>query len=327
VPSGSSVTVLVPVLNEEDYIRDAIASLVPEDNTFDYELIVLDGGSTDRSREIVQEMAQANRNIRMASNGAKIQSAAINRGAHIARPRSDIIIRADCHAEYPSGFVHRLASELRKRRAASVVVPMRTVGKSFIQRAIAAAQNSRLGNGGSPHRLASASRYVEHGHHAAFDRRVFLTVGGYDESFTHNEDAELDVRLAKAGAKIWLCSDLAITYFPRKSFTALARQYFQYGSGRARTMCKHRRPPKVRQFVPLAALAMNLCSVAAGIGLGWQFFTPAIAYLGTCAIWSGVLARRENDAACLASGVAAVVMHHSWAIGFVSGSLRLATSK
>jgi succinoglycan biosynthesis protein ExoA len=322
---GSPVTILVPALNEENNVRRAINSLVPADDTLDYELIVLDGGSTDRTRQIIAEISATNRRIRLAFNAARFQAAALNIGANIAKPKSSILIRADCHAEYPPNFVSKLAAELRERKVASVVVPMHTSGTTFVQRAIAAAQNSRLGNGGSPHRAAAASRYVEHGHHAAFERSAFLSVGGYDESFTHNEDAELDVRLIKSGAKIWLCSELGITYFPRESFAALARQYFKHGSGRARTIFKHRYPPKIRQVLPVTALAVNLGGLAAGIGFGWLFFLPALVYVAICTIWGGVLARLTRDPACWASGVAAMIMHHSWAAGFAYTSIRLIT--
>jgi succinoglycan biosynthesis protein ExoA len=322
--SASSVTILVPVLNEETYIRRAVATLVPVDSELDYELIVVDGGSTDGTRQIIDEMSTANPRIRLISNAARIQSAAVNSGASVARADSRVIIRADCHAEYPPGFVDGLVRELRERDVASVVVPMRAVGTGFLQRAIAAAQNSRLGNGGASHRREVGSHYVDHGHHAAFDRKAFLSLGGYDESFTHNEDAEFDIRLTRAGAKIWLCSELRITYFPRASFGALIRQYFKHGSGRARTMFKHRRLPQMRQVLPITALGTNLISLAAGIGFGWPFFLPGFVYLGTCAIWGGVLARSERDAACIGSGVAAVIMHHSWAVGFLYQSVRLA---
>jgi succinoglycan biosynthesis protein ExoA len=315
------------VLNEENYVRRAIASLVPADENLDYELIVIDGGSTDCTRQIIEEMGAVNRRIRLASNAGRFQAAAVNRGASIAKPESDIIVRTDCHAEYPPGFVNGVVRELRERDVASVVVPMRTVGTSFVQRAIAAAQNSRLGNGGAPHRNTGQSRYVDHGHHAAFDRRAFLSIGGYDESFTHNEDAEFDIRLVRSGAKIWLCSDLGITYFPRKSFIALARQYFNHGSGRATTMFKHRHPPKIRQLLPVGVLGINVWSVLSGISFGRLFFLPGLAYFGICTTWGGLLARSQRDPACLVSGVAAVIMHHCWAVGFVYRLIRLIVRK
>ena len=327
MPSEPFVTIIVPTLNEENYIRNAVSSLIPESGSLDYELIVLDGGSTDRTSSIVAEMATANPKIRLEANPARLQSAAVNRGAKIAKPESSIIIRADSHAEYPPDFVMRLVRELRERDVASVVVPMRTRGQGFLQRGIAAAQNSRMGNGGAAHRTANSSRYVDHGHHAAFDREAFLAAGGYDESFTHNEDAELDIRLRNAGMQIWLCSELAISYFPRSSFRALARQYFNHGSGRARTMLKHHRAPKVRQMLPVAALGMNVLSVASGLGLGWPFLLPSVAYVGACLSGGLLLAATERDPAACAAGLAAMTMHHSWATGFMYKVLRVSVSR
>jgi succinoglycan biosynthesis protein ExoA len=321
-----SVTIIVPALNEEEYVGSAIASLIPQDEALDYELIVLDGGSTDRTSCIVEEMHALNPRIRLEPNPDRYQSAAINRGVTLARPDSGIIVRADCHAEYPPGFVDGLVREFLQRDVASVVVPMRTRGVSFLQRAIATAQNSRMGNGGAAHRTAISSRYVEHGHHAAFDRKAFLAVGGYDPSFTHNEDAEFDVRFTRSGAKIWLCSELGITYFPRKSLMSLARQYFNHGSGRARTMFKHRYPPRIRQLLPMVTLGMNVFSLASGVGFGWPFLLPAIAYAGTCMTWGLCLAVSDRDPAGTVSGLAAIIMHQSWAAGFAYRSLRIAAS-
>jgi succinoglycan biosynthesis protein ExoA len=311
------------VLNEEIFVRRAITSLLPPPDDLDYELIVLDGGSTDATQQIIEELIAANRRIRLVTNDARIQSAAINKGVRIAQTRSQIIIRADCHADYPPGFVLRLIHELREREVASVVVPMRAAGNHFFQRAIAAAQNSRMGNGGSPHRRETASRYVKHGHHAAFDRTVFERLGGYDETFSHNEDAEFDYRLTSSGGRLWLCADLTITYFPRESFIALASQYVNYGSGRARTTFKHGIVPEVRQALPIALLIINVGGLGIGLLSGWPFFAPVLAYLGVCTMWSAALVRSRRDMACLAAGCAAGIMHHSWAAGFVYESLRL----
>ena len=327
MPSEPSVTIIVPTLNEEKYIWRVITSLIPEADGLDYELIVLDGGSTDDTSVIVNDIAALNPRIRLEFNPGRYQSAAVNRGAKIAKPESSVIVRADSHAEYPPGFVAGLVRELTERACASVVVPMRTRGEGFLQRGIAIAQNSRLGNGGALHRTSNSSRYVDHGHHAAFDRTAFLAIGGYDESFTHNEDAEFDVRLRETGGRIWLCSELAISYFPRDSLGALARQYFNHGSGRARTMLKHRRRPKIRQLLPLGALGMNMLCVTSGLGFGWPFLLPSIVYVGACLTGGLFLAASERDPAGCAAGLAAMIMHQSWAAGFICRAFRVSTFK
>jgi succinoglycan biosynthesis protein ExoA len=143
-----------------------------------------------------------------------------------------------------------------------------------------------------------------------------LAVGGYDESFTHNEDAELDIRLRNSGARLWLCAELAVTYFPRSSLRALARQYFNHGSGRAKTMLKHRRAPRLRQMLPLAVLGMNLLGAASAIGFGWLSLVPSMLYGGACLIGGVCLAIVKRDLAACAAGPAAMIMHQSWAAGF-----------
>ncbi|MEJ0048194.1 MAG: glycosyltransferase [Rhodospirillales bacterium] len=155
-----------------------------------FEILVMDGGSTDETAAIVGRMSAQVPAIRLCANPGRLQSAAVNLAAEIADPRARILMRADAHALYPANFVGDCMAALRDQDASSVVVPMINRGVTPIQRAIAAAQSGRLGNGGSAHRTAGASCFVDHGHHAAFDRAVFQRLGGYDTRFTHNEDAE-----------------------------------------------------------------------------------------------------------------------------------------
>ena len=115
--------------------------------------------------------------------------------------------------------------------AASVVVAMRSQGHEGFQAAVAAVQNSLLGAGGAPHRRTGKAQFVDHGHHALFDLQRFMAIGGYDESASHNEDAEFDIRLARTGGTIWLTRAVEVTYFPRASIKALYRQYKCYGRG------------------------------------------------------------------------------------------------
>ena len=130
----------------------------------------------------------------------------------------------------------------------------RFIGEAGFQRAVAAAQNSPIGTGGSAHRMGNASGPVDHGHHALMRIDAFRAVGGYDETFRANEDAELDYRLRQAGHTIWLTDRTAMTYYPRATVSGLFRQYFGYGGGRARNILKHRMRPRLRQMAPLAIL-------------------------------------------------------------------------
>ena len=142
---------------------------------------------------------------------------AINLASRIASPRATILMRADAHALYPPDFLEKCLRALAETAATSVVVRLDAVGAYGIQRAIAAALNSQLGSGGSPDHTAGPSRFVNSAHHAAFSRKFFVSVGGYNENTTINEDSEYDARAARAGGRAWLCSETAVTYFPRRS--------------------------------------------------------------------------------------------------------------
>jgi len=314
------VSILIPTLNEERHIEAAIRSVQPQDPEIDFEIVVLDGGSVDRTRAIVATMTETDSRIRLVANEKRLQSAAVNLGAKIADARAEVIIRADCHATYPPGYVSTCLSRLSQTSAKSVVVTMVTRGAGLFQRGVAAAQNSLLGNGGSAHRRPGASRYVDHGHHAAFDRAFFLAIGGYDDTFVPNEDVDLDARITAAGGRIWLETSVPITYYPRDAIGSLARQYFRYGKARALTWRRHGYRLRLRQLLPVAILLGNLSMAVVALAVGPKFLllAPCI-YLALSMIWGVIEAVRTRDPApAVFMGVAAVTMHHAWAIGFLT---------
>ncbi|WP_217363044.1 glycosyltransferase family 2 protein [Roseicella sp. DB1501] len=322
------VTIVVPTLNEAGYIESCLASLVRQWPAAACEILVIDGGSRDATLALVEAFASRHPvpdhpSIRTLPNPQRIQSAAVNLAARLASPRSTILIRADAHASYPSGFVRRCVADLLRTGATSVVVPMRNEAQQGhgLQRAIATAQSSRLGNGGSAHRARPRSGFVDHGHHAAFDRHFFLSIGGYDESFTHNEDAELDHRAQRAGGRVWMCAEEAVTYYPRKDLPALARQYYRHGAGRARTLLKHRLRPRPRQMAPVMALGGSLAGLL-GTAIEPMLGLAAAAYPAACLGWGALQAARARDAWLLAAGPALLTMHLSWATGFLRSAAR-----
>jgi succinoglycan biosynthesis protein ExoA len=311
------VLVVIPCLNEESHIESVIKRLLAEQARVDMKVVVADGGSTDGTKAIVSRIMATNECLSMIENPRRIQAAAINRAVRDHGTDARLLIRIDAHAGYPERYCESLIRTQVRTRADSVVVSMRTEGKTCFQRAAAAAQNSILGNGGSSHRNESAGEWVEHGHHALMTVEAFMAVGGYDETFPHNEDAELDARLIARGFHIFLSGETYVTYFPRASAIALFRQYFNFGHGRARNFLKHRKGTRPRHLV-LTVVAPAIC-LAALAPLASIFAVPVVAWAGLCLGYGLLLSARSRDPCAAGAGVAAIAMQAGWSFGFFSG--------
>jgi succinoglycan biosynthesis protein ExoA len=309
------VLVVIPCLNEEKYIEQIVTPLASECSRINLTIVVADGGSTDRTRATVQRIAQLNSHVHMMDNPKRIQASAINDAVRQYGADARFVVRVDAHASYPDQYCEKLLTAQYRTNADSVVVSMNAEGGACLQRAAAAAQNSLLGNGGSSHRIRSDGRWVDHGQHALMTTAAFKAVGGYDEAFSHNEDAELDVRLTKGGFRIYLTGDLQVTYYPRGTLAGLFRQYFNIGRGRARNFLKHRKNAKLRHLV-LAGIAPVLC-VAVLFPFAPIFALPVLMWIFICLTYGLVLGCRLRDPCALASGLAAMTTQAGWSFGFL----------
>ena len=310
----ADVLVVIPCLNEEAHLPDLLEMLVRD--APGATIAVADGGSTDASRAIAAAAAARHPQVRLIDNPDRLQSAGVNRA--VARLGGDKrwLVRVDAHCRYPADYVAGLIAAAGRTGANAIVVPMRSIGIGCFQRAAAAAQNSRLGTGGSPHRHVGTGRFVDHGHHALFEMARFQALGGYDERFPTNEDAELDHRQAGSGARIWLEPSLALDYLPRATPIALFRQYLRYGRGRAMTIRRHDMRPKLRQILPLAPpLALMLAILTP---LWPPAALPAIAWAAVSLGYGLLLGISRRDGCTMASGIAAMIMHVAWGTGFMS---------
>lgn len=304
--------VVVPTLNEERHIEAVLRRLLADSQLDRMLIVVADGGSTDATVEIVRRLADGRSNLVHLHNPKRLQSAALNAAVAAYGAGKAWLARVDAHADYPEGYVSQLIAVAEASGADSVTTSMISQGEACFQKAAATAQNSRLGTGGAAHRAGSASRWVDHGHHALMRIAAFQAVGGYDETFSHNEDAELDIRLTGQGFRIWLTTEVAIVYYPRGTPGALFRQYRNYGAGRARTARKHRAPLKLRQLLPLGVAPAVALALAAPFA--WPLALPALAWAGACLAYGGLIGK---DRCSRLAGWPAMIMHLAWSAGFL----------
>lgn len=314
------VTIAMPSFNEEGYIAACIASVQAQDYPPDLiEILVADGRSTDRTREILAELSAADPRIRVIDNPARLQAAGL--GLLVKAATGDIIVRMDVHAEYAPNYVRTCVETLERTGADNVGGAQRAKAKTFFQRALCAALESPLGVGGARYRSAEAEGFVDTVFLGAFRRRVFETIGLWDPGAITNEDAELNQRILDAGGQIYLSRDIVVHYFPRDSFKSLAKQYYRYGRGRARTLLKLGRFPTVRPLIPF------LVVTGAGALLAFPPLWPlAPAAFLTYALATGAEAVRVGSKL----GPAAIptvwaifpVLHAAHGAGFASGLLQ-----
>ena len=311
-----TASVIIPVLNEEKHIESILKKLLQHKPESITEIIVVDGGSSDKTRDIVEHYCRIDKDIKIINNPKKIQAAGINLAVQQSSPLSEVIIRMDAHADYDPYYLFYLLKEIKTREAESIVVRLFTVGNSCFQRAVAFVSNNSLGTGGAAHRMGNNSKYVDHGHHAVIKKTSFLALGGYDENFSVNEDAEFDWRLTKNGGKIWFCSDIVVKYFPRSSSAALMKQYFRYGQGRAQNLQKNHQVLKARQSLPLL-FAIYIILLIPLTFVSKFFLVPALLYIAVSTIATAVAVYKEQSLCYLQVLFILPTIHLSWGCGFL----------
>lgn len=315
-----TAAIIIPTLDEAAHIAALLAQCAALPETLVREILVADGGSRDATRALVAEAASADPRIRLVDNPRRIQSAGINAAVAGLDPAVIAFVRIDAHADYPADYVPRVLAELAQTGADVLATRLRTEGRTPMQRAIAVASNSPFGAGGSAHRQGGYSGWVDHGHHAGFDRATFERLGGYDETFVANEDAEYDARVRAAGGRIWLAGGIEVGYYPRRTLSALARQYRRYGTGRAANALKHREI-RARQLMPPAMVVALASSLVLALWSPAALLVPA-AYLAGLALATAILTARTRRVEALLAFPALATMHLAWGGGFLAALIR-----
>ena len=225
---GPFVSVIIPIRNEEKYLAQCLQSVIAQDYPKDrMEILVVDGKSEDRSREIVAEFGSKYPMIKLLDNPRLIVSTAMNIG--IKNAKGDVIIRVDGHCLLESDYISQCVKCLRRTGADNVGGLMQAVGQGYVGEVIALALNSFFGSGGSKFHYASKEQYVDTVYLGAFPRHVFDKVGLFNEKLVRNQDYELNYRIRAAGGKIFLSPAIKSYYYGRSSLRDLWHQYFQYG--------------------------------------------------------------------------------------------------
>lgn len=277
-----AASVVVPIRNEEKYIATCLQSLLRQSIPCDsYEIIVVDGRSSDRSREIVEGIQHDFPNVRCLDNPAAIAPVAMNIGIRDARGK--VIIRADGHNFYPPTYIENCIKYLEQTGADNVGGPWLTVpaDKTFGARLVAAILSNPFGVGGSRFRTSQADGFVETVPFGAFRRELFDRIGLYNEKLVRNQDNELNARILAAGGRIYQTSALQTEYHPVSTFSALLTQIYKTSQWHVFSIRENKRSMGFRHLAPAGFVLILL----ALIGMSWLSRRPLIALISFLAVY------------------------------------------
>jgi glycosyltransferase involved in cell wall biosynthesis len=323
------ISVIVPCRNEAKHIRLFLDSLLSQEmGGKQWEAIIADGMSTDGTRRIIDEYMSRGP-IRRIDNPEQIVSTGLNRAILLAR--GEFILRMDMHTEYAPDYVRRCVETLVATGAWNVGGPARTKADRWKPRAIAAAFHSPFACGGARFHDEQYEGWVDTVTYGCWRKSTLDQLGLFDESLVRNQDDELNLRITRAGGRIWQSPKIVSWYHPRPNLRDLFRQYFQYGFWKVAVIRKHRLPASWRHLVPgafvfAAAAGLPLAAVislagfpvaAAAAAGAW---TMMIAIYGAACIAAAIwTARRYGWDLLPVLPLVFPCYHFSYGAGFLSG--------
>lgn len=318
------ISVVMPVYNEEKYIENCIDSLLLQDYPQEcMEWIFVDGMSTDRTRELIGAYIEKYpKLIKLLSNPNKTVPYAMNIG--IKEATGKYIIRLDAHADYNKDYISKCVYYLDTTDADNVGGVAETKSKGFVGNAIAKMLSSRFGVGNSEFRTNGESGYVDTVPFGAFRREVFEKWGGYDERLTRNQDNEMNYRIRKNGGKIYLSSDIKLSYYCRDSIKGISDMAVKNGMWNVITMKLCPGSMGVRHFIPLAFLLSLIILPIAGIiyhPIWWLFALEMALYFSLDCLFSAKQASGIKEFFLLV--VLFPIFHITYGAGSLKGILKL----
>jgi succinoglycan biosynthesis protein ExoA len=320
-----AVAVVMPVLNEENYLEAAVLAILSQDYEGPIQVVLALGPSTDRTNEVAARIIASDSRVSSVQNPTGRTPEGLN--AALAVTTQEIVVRVDAHSELSDGYIRLAVETLQRTGADNVGGIMGARGVTKFEKAVAAAMTSPLGVGSSSFHTGGTEGPAETVYLGVFKRSALDRVGGYDPAFTRAQDWEMNYRIRTTGGTVWFNPDLFVTYRPRPNVLKLAKQYFEYGSWRHEVMRRHpdtrRSKSALRYFAPpVAVVLIVIGKILGSIGfvmgnaLVWGYVFP-LGYLVLTLLSSLTLVKRARTGA-LWLPIVLMTMQMSWGVGFLT---------
>lgn len=318
------VTVLIPARNEEDFIGPCLRSVLAQSYR-DLDVVVVDGASSDTTRDIVGAFAAADQRVRCVDNPEQIIPRALNVG--LAHARGKWLVRVDAHSTIPPDYVSRVVEHLSTGRWGAVGGRKDGVGLTPAGSAIAAALGSRLGVGSSTYHYGEHTQEVDHVPFGSYPVELLRSMGGWNEDLLAREDIEFDHRLTQAGHKILFDPNIVIHWGSRQRIFEQFTQYFRYGRFEPRVAYLHPRSMKFRHLVAPALVVWTIAMAGLTPLFPWAI-AGLLPYAAAVLAVSGSTARRlPTRRARTLLPIAFAAIHYGWGLGFWAGIVDVVRSR
>jgi cellulose synthase/poly-beta-1,6-N-acetylglucosamine synthase-like glycosyltransferase len=324
-PDG--VSVIMPVLNEERHLSEAVTGILAQDWTGPLEIVLALGPSTDRTDEVARRLQALDDRVVLVPNPSGRTPAALN--AAIRASRYEVVVRVDGHALLPPDYVATAVETLARTGADNVGGIMLAEGQTDFEQAVARAMTTTLGVGAASFHVGGAEGPAETVYLGCFRKSALDRIGGYDESFLRAQDWEMNHRIRQAGGVVWFNPRMVVRYRPRPSVPALATQYFHYGRWRREVMRRHPEtvsgasalrylaPPTAVLGVTIGTAAGLVGSIAGPRALRVGWLAP-LGYVGLVGAGAAVLGRGLPPGAHARLPLVYITMHGAWGVGFLA---------
>jgi len=326
------VSIVMPCRNEEKFIAGCLDSIAENDYPKDnLEVLVIDGRSTDRTREIIEGYAKQYSFIKLMDNPGKIQTLATNIG--ISASQGDVIIRMDAHVEYPKDFISNSVSWMDKSKSDCVggIVVTRPGSYTTVAAAVAFVLSHPFGVGNNYFRIGlKEPKYVDTVPFGCYRKEVFDKVGLFNENLNRTDDIEFNLRLKRAGGKLLLVPEIVSYYYARPNLKELFRQNFGNGFWVLYSLRFAKLPFSLRHLIPFFFVISLLCSLLLSLFSGASLYLFAFIfclYLSVNSFFSFQLSLRHGLKYFPALIASFTVLHLSYGLGSLWGIARLITSR
>jgi len=315
------VSIIVCCRNEEKYISKCLESLLNQRNIpGEFEILVIDGESEDKTREIIFGLKKKNDRIVFFENKTKFKPKAINIG--FENSSGKYIAICDAHTVYAEDYISTLLELINEHPEADCVGgPIISLGNNSFGKATAIAMSSRIGVGNPKHRFPDYEGYAEMACFPLFKREVLTNVGMYDERFIINHDDEYCFRIRKAGGKIFLSPRAKSFYYVRDNIYKLFYQYYTYGFWQIAFLKKHKEPISLRQLVPITFyFGVGILAIAGILmnNLWVSLFFPGI-YIILLTLFALPVIFKKGFIIGSIFPLSVIILHLSYALGFFNG--------